>query len=426
LVKTTDAHGDNALPANQTAQPSSQDTIARFDRYVIHNYRRFPVSLVRGEGSWIWDSEGNRYLDFFPGWGCNLLGHCPPRVVEAVREQAGQLIHVPNTWYMEAQGELAEALSQRSFGGQCFFCNSGAEANEAAIKLARAFGKPKGKFQIITMEGGFHGRTFAALSATAQPKYHAGFEPMVPGFVYVPYDSVLDVASAITDQTAAILVEPIQGEGGINVPSPGYLEGLRRLCDERGVLLMLDEVQTGMGRTGNWFAYQEEGIEPDILTCAKALAGGFAAGVMIARPDVASVLVPGMHASTFGGNPIACRASLATIETIEAEGLLERGTAIGSRFQKHFEALRCEVPGLIRAIRIRGVMIGLELSFDAADVVAQCLKQKLLINVTHDRVVRLLPALTISDEEIDQGCEILASVVRQFQTKKRVVEPGVH
>jgi acetylornithine/N-succinyldiaminopimelate aminotransferase len=414
------------LPANQTAQPSSQDTIARFDRYVIHNYRRFPVSLVRGEGSWIWDSEGNRYLDFFPGWGCNLLGHCPPRVVEAVREQAGQLIHVPNTWYMEAQGELAEALSQRSFGGQCFFCNSGAEANEAAIKLARAFGKPKGKFQIITMEGGFHGRTFAALSATAQPKYHAGFEPMVPGFVYVPYDSVLDVASAITDQTAAILVEPIQGEGGINVPSPGYLEGLRRLCDERGVLLMLDEVQTGMGRTGNWFAYQEEGIEPDILTCAKALAGGFAAGVMIARPDVASVLVPGMHASTFGGNPIACRASLATIETIEAEGLLERGTAIGSRFQKHFEALRCEVPGLIRAIRIRGVMIGLELSFDAADVVAQCLKQKLLINVTHDRVVRLLPALTISDEEIDQGCEILASVVRQFQTKKRVVEPGVH
>jgi acetylornithine/N-succinyldiaminopimelate aminotransferase len=426
LVKTTDAHGDNALPANQTAQPSSQDTIARFERYVIHNYRRFPVSLVRGEGSWIWDAEGNRYLDFFPGWGCNLLGHCPPRVVEAVREQAGQLIHVPNTWYMEAQGELAEALSQRSFGGQCFFCNSGAEANEAAIKLARAFGKPKGKFQIVTMEGGFHGRTFAALSATAQPKYHAGFEPMVPGFVYVPYDSVLDVASAITDQTAAILVEPIQGEGGINVPSPGYLEGLRRLCDERGVLLMLDEVQTGMGRTGNWFAYQEEGIEPDILTCAKALAGGFAAGVMIARPDVASVLVPGMHASTFGGNPIACRASLATIETIEAEGLLERGTAIGSRFQKHFEALRCEVPGLIRAIRIRGVMIGLELSFDAADVVAQCLKQKLLINVTHDRVVRLLPALTISDEEIDQGCEILASVVRQFQTKKRVVEPGVH
>jgi len=406
------------LPQNQSAHSSSQATIAQFDQYVIPNYRRFPVSLVKGEGSWIWDAEGNRYLDFFPGWGCNLLGHCPPRVVEAVREQAGQLIHVPNTWYMEAQGALAEALSKRSFGGQCFFCNSGAEANEAAIKLARASGKAKGKFQIVTMEGGFHGRTFAALSATAQPKYHAGFEPMVPGFVYVPYDDVQAVASAICDQTAGVLVEPIQGEGGINIPRPGYLEGLRRLCDQRGVLLMLDEVQTGMGRTGAWFAYQDQGIEPDILTCAKALAGGFAAGVMIARRDVASVLQPGMHASTFGGNPIACRASLATIETIEAEGLLERGTAIGFRFQKHFESLRSELPGLIRAIRIRGVMIGLELSIEASGVVAECLKQKLLINATHDHVVRLLPALTISDDQIDQGCAILASVLRQSQVRK--------
>jgi acetylornithine/N-succinyldiaminopimelate aminotransferase len=406
------------LPANQGDHQSSQATIAQFDRYVIPNYRRFPVSLVRGEGSWIWDAEGNRYLDFFPGWGCNLLGHCPPRVVEAVREQAGQLIHVPNTWYTEAQGALAEALSKRSFGGQCFFCNSGAEANEAAIKLARAYGKPKDKFQIITMEGGFHGRTFAALTATAQPKYHAGFEPMVPGFVYVPYDDVLAVASAICDQTAAILVEPIQGEGGMNVPRPGYLEGLRRLCDDRGVLLMLDEVQTGMGRTGLWFAYQDQGIEPDILTCAKALAGGFAAGVMIARRDVAAVFQPGMHASTFGGNPIACRASLATIETIEAEGLLKRGTEIGFRFQKHFESLRSELPGLIRAIRVRGVMIGLELSIEASGVVAECLKQKLLINATHDHVVRLLPALTISDDQIDQGCAILAAVLRQFQVRK--------
>jgi acetylornithine/succinyldiaminopimelate/putrescine aminotransferase len=339
-------------------------------------------------------------------------------VVEAVRDQAGQLIHVPNTWYTEAQGALAEALSKRSFGGQCFFCNSGAEANEAAIKLARAYGKAKGKFQIVTMEGGFHGRTFAALSATAQPKYHAGFEPMVPGFVYVPYDNVQAVANASCDQTAGILVEPIQGEGGINIPSPGYLEGLRRLCDDRGMLLMLDEVQTGMGRTGAWFAYQDQGVEPDVLTCAKALAGGFAAGVMIARPDVASVLQPGMHASTFGGNPIACRASLATIETIEADGLLERGTAIGFRFQKHFESLRSEMPGLVRAIRIRGVMIGLELSIDATPVVAECLKQKLLINATHDHVVRLLPALTISDDQIDQGCAILAAVLRQLQVRK--------
>ena len=200
---------------------------------MIPNYRRYPVSLVRGEGSWIWDAEGNRYLDFFPGWGCNLLGHCPPRVVEAVREQVGQLIHVPNTWYMEAQGRLAEALAERSFGGQSFFCNSGAEANEAAIKLARAFGHDKGRFKIVTMEGGFHGRTYAALTATAQPKYHVGFEPMVPGFVYVPYNDLAAVASVLDDQTAAVLVEPIQGEGGINVPAPGYLAGLRKLCDQK-------------------------------------------------------------------------------------------------------------------------------------------------------------------------------------------------
>jgi predicted acetylornithine/succinylornithine family transaminase len=407
------------LPSEQTSHPTSQATIAQFDRYVIPNYRRYPVSLVRGEGSWIWDAEGNRYLDLFPGWGCNLLGHCPPRVVEAVREQAGQLIHVPNTWYMEAQGALAEALSRRSFGGQCFFCNSGAEANEAAIKLARAYGKAKGRFQIITMEGGFHGRTYAALSATAQPKYHAGFEPLVPGFVYAPYDDVLAVEGLISDKTAAILVEPIQGEGGINVPRPGYLEGLRRLCDKHGVLLMLDEVQCGMGRTGRWFAYQEEkGIEPDVLTCAKALAGGFAAGVMMARREVASVLVPGMHASTFGGNPIACRASLATIEVIEAENLLERASEIGELFRRHFQALWSDVPGLIRAIRVRGVMIGLEISFEASLVVDECLKQKLLVNATHDKVIRLLPALTISNEQIDQGCEILGSVLRSFKASK--------
>jgi predicted acetylornithine/succinylornithine family transaminase len=404
----------------QLAHQSSQDTIAQFGRYVIPNYRRFPVCLVRGEDSWVWDAEGHRYLDFFPGWGCNLLGHCPPRVVEAVRDQVGKLVHVPNTWYMEPQGVFAQALSERSIGsaghpGQCFFCNSGAEANEAAIKLARAHGHAQGRHKIITMEGGFHGRTFAALTATAQPKYHVGFEPMVPGFVYVPYNDVAAVARAIDHQTAAVLVEPIQGEGGVNIPAPEYLPGLRRLCDERGVLLILDEVQTGMGRTGHWFAFQQFGAaaEPDILTCAKALAGGIAAGVMIARPQVAEVLKPGMHASTFGGNPIACRAGMATIETIEENGLLERGLAIGERFRTQFEALRRELPERIREIRVRGVMIGLELTFDASNVVAGCMQRRLLINATHGHVVRLLPALTISDELIDQGCAILADVLRE-------------
>jgi predicted acetylornithine/succinylornithine family transaminase len=393
--------------------------MAQFDRYVIANYRRFSVCLVRGEGSWVWDAEGHRYLDLFPGWGCNLLGHCPPKVVEAVREQVGQLVHVPNTWYMEPQGAFAQALSKRSLGGdetpgQCFFCNSGAEANEAAVKLARAYGHPKGRYKIITMEGGFHGRTFAALTATAQPKYHAGFEPMVPGFVYVPYDDLDAVARAIDDQTAAVLVEPIQGEGGVNVPDPDYLPGLRELCDDRDVLLMLDEVQTGMGRTGRWFAFQHhDDLEPDVLTCAKALAGGIAAGVLIAQRHVAEVLKPGMHASTFGGNPIACRAGLATIETIEEEGLLERAVAIGQRFRGQFEALRDELPGRVREIRIRGVMIGLELTFDATDVVTECMNRRLLVNATHGHVVRLLPALTLSDDQIDEGCAILAEVLRE-------------
>jgi acetylornithine/N-succinyldiaminopimelate aminotransferase len=400
------------LPPTQPAHQNSRATIAQFEQYVIPNYRRFPVCLVRGEGSWIWDAEGNRYLDFFPGWGCNLLGHCPPRVVDAVREQAGQLIHVPNTWYMEAQGALAAALSERSFGGQCFFCNSGAEANEAAIKLARVFGHGQGRFKIVTMEGGFHGRTYAALTATAQPQYHAGFEPMVPGFSYVPYNDLGAVAAALDGQTAAVLVEPVQGEGGINIPAPGYLTGLRRLCDQRGVLLILDEVQTGMGRTGKWFAYQHEGAAPDILTCAKALAGGFAAGVMIARQPVAAALKPGMHASTFGGNPIACRAALAAIETIEAESLLARGTEIGTRFRKHFEAVRAERPGLVREIRILGTMIGLDLTVLVTDVVAECMRRRLLINATHGHVIRLLPALTITDEQIDEGCAILADVLR--------------
>lgn len=398
----------------QVANQSSAETIAQFGRYVIPNYRRYPVCLVRGEGSWIWDAEGNRYLDFFPGWGCNLLGHCPPRIVEALREQVGQLIHVPNTWYIESQGAFAQALAERSFGGQCFFCNSGAEANEAAIKLARAYGAASGRYKIVSMEGGFHGRTFAALTATAQPKYHEGFAPMVPGFSYVAYDDLEAVARVLDPETAAVLVEPIQGEGGVNIPSPEYLPGLRKLCDERGVLLILDEVQTGMGRTGEWFAYQHHGIVPDILTCAKALAGGVAAGVMMARHEVAAALKPGMHASTFGGNPIACRAGLAAVETIEQEGLLERGRAIGQRFQAHFEELRKERPDLIHAIRVQGVMVGLDLTCDATSVVTGCLERRLLVNATHGHVVRLLPALNLSDEQLDEGCAILAEVIRQL------------
>jgi predicted acetylornithine/succinylornithine family transaminase len=389
---------------------TTQQVIDTFKRYVIANYTRYPVCLVRGEGSYVWDAEGKRYLDFFPGWGCDLLGHCPPRVVEAVRDQVGRLIHVPNTWYTEPQGQLAQALSERSgFAGQCFFCNSGTEAVEAAIKVARLHGKP-GRYKIVTMINSFHGRTLGALSATGQPKYHQGLEPLLAGFHYAPFGD-LDAAARLVDgETCAILVEPIQGEGGINLPPPGYLEGLRELADKHKLLLIFDEVQSGMGRTGKWFAHQHYPVQPDAVTLAKALAGGVAMGGLVARPEAAEKLRPGTHAATFGGNPIACRAALATIETIEADGLLARALAIGDRFRRRFEALAPRCPAL-RQVRIQGAMIGVELAVDGAQIVDRCLKRQLLINCTHGTVLRLLPALTLTDEQLEEGCDILEEVL---------------
>jgi acetylornithine/N-succinyldiaminopimelate aminotransferase len=396
-----------------TAPLSTKQTVDLFQRYVIGNYTRYPVCLVRGEGSRVWDAEGNAYLDLFPGWGCGLLGHCPPRVVEAVREQVGQLIHVPNTWYTEAQGRLAQALSERSgINGQCFFCNSGTEANEAAIKLARLNGRP-GRYKIITMFNSFHGRTMGALSATAQPKYHQGVEPLLAGFSYVPFGDLDAVAKQIDSETCAIFLEPIQGEGGINLPPTGYLEGLRTLADRHKLLLIFDEVQSGMGRTGKWFGHQHWAVKPDVFTLAKALAGGLAAGALVARPEVAEKLKPGTHAATFGGNPIACRAALAMIETIEADGLLERAGQIAEGFRRRFEALKARYP-LIREVRARGVMIGVELAVDGAPIVQACLERGLLINATHGTVLRLLPSLTLTDAELDEGCSILEEVLPAY------------
>lgn len=389
---------------------TTQETIDLFQRYTIGNYKRYPVVLARGEGSAVWDIEGNRYLDFFPGWGCDLLGHCPPRVVQAVQEQVARLIHVPNTWYMESQGVLAQALNVRcGFDGQAFFCNSGTEANEAVIKLARLNGKP-GRYKIITMLNSFHGRTLGALSATGQPKYHKGLEPLLAGFCYAPFGDLQAVAALIDDETCAILVEPIQGEGGIHLPPPGYLEGLRELADTHKLMLIFDEVQTGMGRTGAWYAYQHWPVQPDAITLAKALAGGVAMGAMLARPQFAAKLVPGTHAATFGGNPLACAAALATIATIEADGLLERAGRLEDAFRARFEALKQNCP-LIQDIRIKGAMIGVELSIDGTPIVDQCLKKQLLVNCTHGNVLRLLPALTLTDAELHAGCDIIQEVL---------------
>jgi predicted acetylornithine/succinylornithine family transaminase len=394
---------------------SSAQIIDLFRRTVIGNYTRYPVALVRGDGSYVWDAEGNRYLDFFPGWGCNLLGHCPPRVVEAVRDQVGKLIHVPNTWYTEAQGLLAQALVERcGFDARCFFCNSGTEANEAVIKLARLHGKP-GRYKIVTMINSFHGRTLGALSATGQPKYHQGLEPLLAGFSYAPFGDLNAAAKMIDNETCAILLEPIQGEGGINLPPPGYLEGLRELADRHKLLLIFDEVQSGMGRTGKWFAYQNWNVQPDAFTLAKALAGGVACGGLVARAKVSELLRPGTHAATFGGNPLACRAALAAIETIEADGLLERAGHLAERFRQRFEALKARCP-LIKEIRIQGVMIGVELTVEGGQLVEECLRRRLLINCTHATVLRLLPALNLTDEQLDQGCDVLEEVLLAYKT----------
>lgn len=390
---------------------SSEQIISLAKKHLTQNYTRYPVALVRGSNSWVWDAEGNRYLDFFPGWGCGILGHCPPRVVQAVQEQVAALIHVPNTWYTEPQALLGQALGERTdFGGVSFFCNSGTEANEAAIKLARLNGKPKSRYKIVTLTGSFHGRTMGALTATAQPKYHAGVEPMLPGFNYAQWGDLAGVEKAIDSETCAVMLEPIQGEGGVNLPPAGFLEGLRALCDQHGLLLIFDEVQTGLGRTGKWFGHQHWDVKPDIMTLAKALAGGVAMGALVAKPEVAEKLKPGTHAATFGGNPLAARAALATIETIEQEGLLERGTQLGERFRQRFTELKEKCP-LITDLRVRGTMIGVELSVEGAPVVQGCLEKGLLINCTHQTVLRLLPALTLSDEQVEDGCDVISDVL---------------
>ena len=394
-----------------TSGLSSAETVDLFRKYVVPNYTRFPITLVRGEGSYVWDAEGNRYLDLFPGWGCNLLGHCPAPIVRAVQEQVATLIHVPNTWYTEAQGQWARLLSERSFGGQAFFCNSGTEANEAAIKLARLH-TPKERYKIITFSGGFHGRTLGATAATAQPKYHEGLGPLMAGFVYAPYGDLDAVTKLVDGETAAILVEPIQGEGGIRIPPDGFLAGLRKLADEHGLLLMFDEVQSGCGRTGNWFAYQDVDVVPDVMTLAKSLCGGIAGGALLTTAEIAPSLRPGMHASTFGGNPIAARAGIAMIEMIEQENLLDNVATISGVFQQRLTELAksCET---IVEVRVRGMMIGIELSVPGAALVQAAIDRKLLINCTQGTVIRLLPAMNLSVEQAHEACDILAELIEQ-------------
>ena len=388
---------------------TTQETIELYNKYVIANYKRLPRVIVKGEGCYLWDADGNKILDMFPGWAVSGIGHCHPKVVEALRKQAGVLLHIDNTFYSEPQGELAKLLSERGFGGKCFFCNSGAEANEAALKLAR-LATAEGKYKFITAEGSFHGRTFATVTATAQPKYHEGFLPLLPGFAYVPYNDVNALEKAFNDEVCAVMVEPIQGEGGINVATKEYLEAIRRLCDQNGALMILDEVQTGMGRTGKWFAYQHYDIEPDILTLAKALGGGVAIGAMMAKEEFAAKLVPGKHASTFGGNCIACAAGLAVVEAIEQDKLLENANRMGEYAKQKLLQLKQKYP-IIEQVRGIGLMIGVQLTGPGSEIVDKCLARGLRINCTNNTVLRFMPAMIVTKQQLDETINILDSVL---------------
>lgn len=392
----------------------TRETFELFTRYVVPNYNRNPIVMTKGKGVHLWDSEGRKYLDLFSGWAVSGLGHCHPRVVKALKKQARTLQHVPNVYYSLPQGRLAQLVSEKSFGGQCFFCNSGAEANEAAIKLARLYHSSQGRYKIITMHNSFHGRTIATITATAQPKYQKGFAPLLEGFTYVPFNDLDAARQAVDKETCAIMIEPIQGEGGINIATNEYLQGLRGLCDERKLLLILDEVQCGMGRTGKYFAYQHYDIGPDIMTLAKSLGGGTAIGAMVARPEVAKCLVPGTHASTFGGNPLACAASIAVFETIDKEGLLENAARMGNYSLERLRSLQERFPQHISEVRGLGLMIGIELQKEGSQLVRMCLDKGLILNCTHEKVIRFMPPLGVSKAHLDKGIVVLEKVLGEL------------
>jgi predicted acetylornithine/succinylornithine family transaminase len=384
------------------------------EKYVANTYARYPVLLVKGKGTRVWDLEGEEYLDFVSGLAVCNLGHCHPKVVKAIQNQAEKLIHVSNFYYIEPQIQLASLLCKHSFADKVFFCNSGAEANEGAMKLARKYAKEKigkDRYEIITMERSFHGRTLATLTATAQEKFHKGYEPLMPGFKYVPFDDIQALRNAVDSKTCAVMLEPIQGEGGVNCPSEGYLKALRETCDEKGLLLIFDEVQVGMGRTGKLFAYEHDGIEPDLLTLAKSLAGGVPIGALLIKKGIADSFRPGDHASTFGGNPLATAAGVAALTTILEEGMLENCKKMGDYFLSQLEAVQKKFP-FVKEVRGKGLILAIELNIDGSSFVKEMLRKKILINCTMGNVLRFLPPLIVTREEVDRVVKALEEVFK--------------
>ena len=396
---------------------SNQELIKLTNKYVAKNYGRYPIGLVRGKGMAVWDASGKKYIDFVAGLAVDNLGHCPPSVVNAIRKQAGKLLHVSNLYHIEPQSQLAAELTRLTFANKFFFCNSGTEANEAAIKLARRWfydnGQPK-RFEIITMNDSFHGRTMAYLSATAQKKIHTGFKPLLPGFKYVPFNNLVALKKAITKKTCAVLIEPIQGEGGVNLAQDTYLKTLRKICDKKGILLIFDEIQTGFGRTGRLFAYERYKIKPDIITLAKALGGGVAIGAMGSTNKIIESFSPGTHGATFGGNPLACAASLASLKNLTKKGFLQKASSQGDYFLKQLYCLK-EKFSIIREVRGVGLMLAVELDQPGANVVTDCMKEGLLINCIQQNTIRFLPPLIITRKEIDLLITTLSKIFTKMQ-----------
>lgn len=377
-------------------------------KYIINTYGDRSLAFIKGEGPYLWDVDGKKYLDFLGGLAVNGLGHAHPKVVAAIRAQAGDVIHTSNLYYIKPQAELAKLLIENSDMDQCFFCNSGAEANEAAIKIARKYAKDTGRkdsYEIITMDNSFHGRTMATITATAQPKYHVGFEPMLEGFKYVPYDDLDATEAAISEKTCAILVEPIQSEGGVNIPSDGYLQGLRELCDQHKLLLIFDEVQTAMGRLGTFFGYQSYGVIPDVITMAKALGSGVPIGAMLAKQNVADSFVPGTHAATFGGNFLSSAAAVATIETILEENLAVNAVKMGNHLASGLLELKGKYP--IKDVRGKGLLRGLVMDVDAKPLATKCIENGLVTICTNDYVLRFLPPLNINAAHVEEAVDIV-------------------
>ena len=396
---------------------SNQELIKLTNKHVAKNYGRYPIGLVRGKGMVVWDASGKKYIDFVAGLAVDNLGHCPPSVVDAIRKQSGKLLHVSNLYHIEPQSQLAAELTRLTFANKFFFCNSGTEANEAAIKLARRWfydkGQPK-RFEIITMNDSFHGRTMASLSATAQKKIHVGFKPLLPGFKYVPFNDITALKKAVTKKTCAVLIEPIQGEGGVNPAQKTYLKTLRKICNEKGILLIFDEIQTGFGRTGPLFAYERYKIKPDIITLAKALGGGIAIGAMGSTNKIIQSFSPGTHGATFGGNPLACAASLASLKTLTAKGFLQIASSQGDYFLKQLNYLK-ENFSIIREVRGAGLMLAIELNQPGAKIVTDCMKEGLLINCIQQNTIRFLPPLIITRKKIDLLIKTLSKIFTKIQ-----------